>query len=456
MAGISSQIPGVPFPPINAAVVRQRIYEIRQAPRGQLGVYTPYGGAREFMRYRGAEAIVHGPAETGKTLAALWKLHLCACKYPGASLVIARKTLTSIYSTTLQTFIRRVLGKRETWPCVPYGGEKRPERFIYCNKSVVWLAGFDKSSRVLSSEHDIIYVNQVEELAIDDWLICTTRTTGRAGNMPYSQTVGDANPSYPEQWIYNRPSLKFFYSKHQENPLLYDQATGAITAQGKRTMAVLDALVGVLRDRLRDGKAAQAEGAIYVEYNESNHRIYCNQVPHFTRYVAGIDWGYTNPGCIGVFGLTGDDDMYLVAQIYHRRKTDDWWLARALELKKRYHIEAWIADPSRPAYIDKFKRASLNMIGGFNRVVEGITAVKTRLSEGRLLFVRDSLEHSDTELIAAHQPHTVEQEFGGYVWSSRRQDEPVKSCDHGMDMMRYVTCYVDQVGTKQLKRAGAW
>src|SRR4030042_986041 len=171
--------------------------------------FTFYGGARDFARFHGPEAICHGPAETGKTISALWKLHLCALKYPRASLVICRKLLTSAYSTVLQTFVNKVLGPRDDWVCEPYGGEK-PEWFNYDNGARIWLAGLDKSSKVLSSEHDIIYVNQAEELSLEDWETLTTRTTGRAGNIPYSQTIGDANPSYPLHWMYHRTPLRPF------------------------------------------------------------------------------------------------------------------------------------------------------------------------------------------------------------------------------------------------------
>ena len=193
--------------------------------------FTWYGGAKDFANYRGAEAIVHGPAETGKSISALWLLHTCAMKYPGSSLVVMRKTLTSTYSTILQTFKNKVLGADESrWPCVAYGGEK-PEWFNYYNGSRIWIAGMDKSSRVLSSEHDIVFWNQVEEATLEEWEVCTTRTTGRAGNMPYAQTIGDCNPAYPSHWIYNRESLRLFYSRHEENPALFDQETGEITEQ---------------------------------------------------------------------------------------------------------------------------------------------------------------------------------------------------------------------------------
>ena len=404
-----------------------------------------YGGASEFVAYHGPEAIIHGPAETGKTISALWKLHLCALKYENASIVIARKTQTSIYSTVLMTYSQKVLmGNPDAWGIKPYGA-KKPEWFDYPNGARVWIAGLDKAGKVLSAEHDIVYVNQAEEFTLADWETITTRTTGRAGHMPYSQTIGDANPSYPTHWMYKRDSMRMFYSKHDENPMLYSQVTGEITEQGIKTMGVLDALTGVRKQRLRFGIPAQAEGAIYDEWNEADHLIYQQDAPtEFVRYVVGVDWGYRNAGVMGVFGLTGDDDMYLIAQYYHTGKRDDWWLDRALQVNEEFeHIEAFVCDPAEPAYIDKFTDAGLNAIGGDNAVIPGINAVKKRLADKRLKIVRGSLRERDALLEEARKPVCVEDEFPAYIWASNNKETPVKVDDHGVDMVRYTVKYVD-------------
>jgi phage terminase large subunit len=403
--------------------------------------FTFYGGARDFVKYHGHEAIIHGPAETGKTISALWKLHLCALKYPGASIVVCRKTLSSTYSTVLRTFTGKVLGNRDGWPCAAYGGEK-PEWFDYPNGARVWMAGMDKSSKILSAEHDLIYVNQAEELTLDDWEVLTTRTTGRAGNMPYSQTIGDCNPASPSHWLYHRASLRLFYSRHEDNPSLYDPATGAITEQGQRTMAVLQALTGTRRQRLLEGKPAQAEGIVYDEWDESRHLVY--DAPACVRHVAGVDWGYRNPGCIVVLSIDNDGVMYLVAQIYRAGETDDWWHDRARELQKEFRIEAFVCDPSQPAYIDKWGSMATK---ADNTVLPGINAVKQRLASGRLVVVRDSLRHADQNLVADRRPHKVEDEFAGYVWSDKTtKEQPVKEDDHGLDALRYAVMHVDGRG----------
>jgi phage terminase large subunit len=404
--------------------------------------FTFYGGAREFARYHGPEALLHGPAETGKTFSALWKLHLCALKYPNASLVIARKTQTSIYGTVLRTFTQKVLG--DTARVEAFGGSK-PEWFDYQNGARIWIAGLDKPGKVLSAEHDLVYVNQTEELELADWETLTTRTTGRAGHMPYSQTIGDANPSYPSHWMYQRPSLRMFYSRHEENPMLYDPATGTITAQGTRTMAVLDALTGVRKERLRWGKPAQAEGAVYEEWDASVHLIYADAMPKCDRFFGAQDWGYTNPGVLGIFGVDNDGGAYLVAQVYQTGRTIDWWVKTAQDLQQEFgYLESIACDPSEPAYIAAYQQGGLNATEANNAVLPGIDAVKQRLKARRLFVVRDSLRMVDESLTESRKPKCVEDELPMYVWSNKAaKEQPVKQDDHGVDMVRYAVMQLD-------------
>lgn len=402
--------------------------------------FTFYGGAREFARYHGPEALLHGPAETGKTISALWKLHLCALKYEKASIVIARKTQTSVYATVLQTYVNKVLQGVAT----PYGGGK-PEWFDYPNGSRVWIAGLDKPGKILSAEHDLIYVNQTEELTLEDWETLTTRTTGRAGNMPYAQTIGDANPAWPTHWMYQRASLRVFASTHRDNPALYDPATGEITAQGRRSMAVLEALTGVRRARLLEGRPAQAEGAIYDEWDPATHLLYADQLPRLGSYLAAQDWGYTHAGVLGVWGRDSDGRMYLVAQVYQTGRTIDWWVEQAQALQTEYgRFEAVVCDPSEPAYIEAYRRGGLNAKAANNEVLPGINAVKQRLAQKRLFVVRDSLRQVDATLTEARKPARVEDEFPAYVWADKvGKEQPVKEDDHGMDMVRYAVAHAD-------------
>jgi len=233
-----------------------------------------------------------------------------------------------------------------------------------------------------------------------------------------------------------------FYSRHEENPSLYDPETGAITEQGQRTLAVLNALTGIRRQRLLEGKPAQAEGVIYEEWDETVHLVY--ETPICQRFVAGVDWGYRNPGVILLLGLTGDGAAYLIAQIYRTGETDDWWLERAKELKQEYHVEVFICDPSEPAYISKWQNAGINAIAGQNAVLPGISAVKSRLADNRLFIVRDNLRYVDEILKTERKPYRLEDELPGYVWADKKaKEQPVKEDDHACDALRYVVMHID-------------
>lgn len=408
-----------------------------------------FGQNYDFLKYQGSEAIVHGPAETGKTFAMCLKVHLCACKYPNSIHAIIRKTQTSCYNTVVRTFTDKILGRDiDKWPCEPYGGTNKPERFNYRNGSTVMVGGIDKASKILSAEFDIIAVNQAEELTLGDWETLTTRTTGRAGNMPYSQTIGDANPAWPTHWMYERESLKMFYSRHQENPALFDQKTGEITTQGKHTMAVLQALTGLRKIRLLDGKPAQAEGVIYEEWHPATHLIDRFDIPDDWPRFRCIDFGYTNPFTCQWWAIDNDGRMYRYREIYHTQRTVKAHSAQINKYSEGERIAATVCDH------DAEDRATLHengipTIGARKAVSVGIDGVKERLkvagdNRPRIYFLRDSLVEVDQSLRAAHKPTCTEDEFAAYVWAnSKSKEQPRKEDDHGMDTTRYAVMHQD-------------
>ena len=250
--------------------------------------YSFYGDNLAAMYCKDNECVIAAAAETGKTIAMLSKLHFCAMKYPGAALAILRKTQSSSYNTVLVTFQEKILGD---FPVEVYGGEK-PQFFDYPNKSRIWVGGLDKASKILSGEFDIIYVNQAEELSLPEWETLTTRTTGRAGHMPYSQCIGDANPAANTHWIISRREaghLTYFQSYHQDNPALYNHKTNEWTEQGERTLSQLKKLSGARYKRLYQGLWASPEGAIYNIFDKDRHQVEAFDPPKIWPRFVGID-----------------------------------------------------------------------------------------------------------------------------------------------------------------------
>ena len=424
-------------------------YKIIEATADSKVGYQPFGAAADLWMCKAQEVIIAGPAETGKTRAALEKLDALMWKYPGAQSVIIRKTYKSTVSSCIQTWENKVLGSNT--PVQTYGGS-RPDFYDYPNGSRVWVGGMDSADKVLSSERDVIYVNQAEELKLEEWETLTTRATGRAGNMPYAQVMGDCNPAHPKHWILARgreKKLTLLHSRHEDNPVLYDQDTGDITEQGRRTMAVLDNLTGTRKERLRFGRWVQAEGVIYPEFDERVHIIDRFDIPADWRRIRVIDFGLVHPFVCGWWAIDNDGRMYLYRELYMTGRTVTTHAKQINDLSEGERIEATVCDHDAEDRQTLAENGIPN-IGAKKDVLLGIGKVQDRLrpqadGKPRIFFLRDSLVETDRQLSSERKPIQTVDEFGGYIWNDRTtKEQPVKDEDHGMDMVRYGVMYLDK------------
>src|SRR3990172_6268513 len=224
------------------------------------------GAALALQSRRAGEIVISGPSETGKTIAALALVDKLAREHPKLRGAIVRKVHADMHSTVLDVFKRYVLRPDVT----VFGGEK-PEWYKYPNDSILYVGGMDRPGRVAVGALDVAYVNQAEELTLPHWETFTTRVTGRAGVLQPGLLLGDCNPGPPTHWIKARSQITMLESRHEDNPILYDDA-GTITEQGKRTMVILDALTGVRKERLRHGRWVSAEGTVY-EFDQALHLV---------------------------------------------------------------------------------------------------------------------------------------------------------------------------------------
>ena len=386
--------------------------------------YTPYGGAADLMYCTDHEQVIAGPAETGKTMAACWKAHILASKYPGCQGAIVRKTQKSVYGSVLQTFERVI----KNAPVEPYGGEK-PEKYNYANGSAIWVGGMDNPDKVLSSERDFIYVNQAEELALDDWEKLATRTTGRAAVVRYPQLFGDCNPAGSKHWIRERSqtgSLRMIISRHQDNPTLFDPATGEITPQGKRTIGILSNLTGVRRKRLLEGVWATAEGAVYDIFDASIH-VKERPATEFARWFMALDEGYTNPAVILLIGEDLDGRLHIAREFYRRGVLQSRVVETAQEWHREHECFILAVDQAAAGLIADLQDAGLPAQGFKGRVLDGITTVQDYLRVQGDDLPRLTVDPGCVETI---------NEFESYIWKPEK-DEPIKENDHAMDALRY-------------------
>lgn len=272
------------------------------------------GANLEIQSYRGREWVLSGPAETGKTWAAIWLLDSLMRDTPGAQGILARKLQVSIWGTVLVTYkriqeLREQLGYK---PAQAYGGEK-PEWYVYENGSKLWIGGMDNPNKMLSGERDFIYINQAEELKVEDWEILFTRCTGRGAVTKTPMLFGDCNPGPEDHWILKRPSIQVFHSKHCDNPSLYGD-DGNLTEQGERSMASLMSLTGIRKSRLYEGLWVGAEGLYFEIWDADLHTCDPFDIPGDWPIWGALDYGFAHPTAFGLFTQSNNGTIYQIGE----------------------------------------------------------------------------------------------------------------------------------------------
>jgi len=161
------------------------------------------GASRELFSRREDEVLICGAAGTGKSFGALWKIHMMClkngacvrgCKIEhehhdrGMRALIVRKTHNSLTSTGLVTFKQHVAVEALSMGLLKwYGGSGAdPAQFIYGNGSQIIVGGMDNATKIMSSEYDVIFVQEATELSITDWEKLTSRL--RNGRISFSRS----------------------------------------------------------------------------------------------------------------------------------------------------------------------------------------------------------------------------------------------------------------------------
>lgn len=419
-----------------------------------------------------------GPAGTGKSRACLEKLHMMALMNPGMTGLIARKTLASLASTALVTWREHVVKESLANGDVKfYGGSPQESpQYRYTNGSVIRVGGMDKATRIMSSEYDVVYVQEATELTENDWESITTRL--RHGVISFQQLLADCNPDTPTHWMKQRADkgmTVMHESRHEENPRLFDDA-GVVTEVGAAYIGKLDALTGVRHARLRRGQWVAAEGLIYEDYDAAIHLVDRFVIPKdWTRWWS-VDFGYTNPFVCQMWAEDPDGRLYLYREVYHTRKTVDQHAADILDLVSKpnpddpenLRARIWREPKPRAIVCDHDaegrevlqRETGLGTQNAIKAVQNGIQGVQKRLriagdGRPRIYFVRDAVRKRDPELIDAKRPTSTAEEIVGYIWDQGAgkapKEVPLKDNDHGMDAMRYVVAARD-MGAPRVRR----
>lgn len=420
-----------------------------------------------------------GPAGTGKSRACLEKVNMLMLANPGARALILRKVAVTLATSGLVTWEKFVVPEAMVAGLVRFfgGSQREPASYRYANGSVVVVGGMDDANKVMSTEYDVIYVQEAIEFTLTDWENCTTRL--RNGKISFQQLLADTNPDRPTHWLKERANAGacvMLESRHEDNPV-YFRDDGTMTPAGKKYIAVLDALTGVRKQRLRYGKWVAAEGLIYEEWDDAIHLVDHFEPPADWPRIWGMDFGFTNPFVCQMWARDPDGRLIMYREIYHTKKDVDVHCQDIIsavsdpdpdyvhpEGEKRYahHGRIW-REPKPVAIICDHDAGDRSIVArelgigtraARKDVEKGILAVKERIkvaADGRprLQLMRGAVVTRDESLVEAGKPASTEEEMPGYIYNpgpkqaalageTPKKEEPLKKNDHGADTMRYV------------------
>lgn len=456
--------------------------------------YVARGACLRIFSMKDAELLISGPAGTGKSRACLEKVLMMCLRTPNLRAAILRKTLASLGSTALVTW-RNYVAKEAlaTGECVYYGGSaQEPPQYRFKNGSTVTIGGMDRPTRIMSSEYDIIYVQEATELTLEDIEFINTRL--RNWRVSFQQLLMDCNPAGQTHWLKLRANdgkTKLIESRHEDNPVLFDYdpktRLHTVTEKGAAYIAKLDSLTGVRHKRLRLGLWVSAEGMIYEnfdpakhvvdwEFDENGDRI---QLPDEWERIWVIDFGLVHPFVCQWWAKDPDGNLYRYREIYMTQRTVEEHAKTILEQVtktvthsyydhmnrvNRTREETVWTEPKPTAIIcdhDAQARRTLERHLGMGTqpamkdVDTGIDLVQERwkvFPDGttRMFLMADALVERDPRLVEDLRPTCTEEEIPNYRWKvspdGRKRSEPVKLDDDGLDATRYLVMHVDYKG----------
>lgn len=417
--------------------------------------YSPQGAARSLLECRDTEVLLSGPAGTGKSRACLEKLLLICLAAPNLRCLIVRKTQVSLANSALDTWRKQVATQFIANGTIRYYGGSNSEapQYRFPNGSAIFVAGMDKPTRIMSTEFDVIYVQEAIELTETDWESLLTRL--RNWQLPYQQLIADTNPDHAQHWLKQRceaGQTTILESRHSDNPRLYNG--DELTTEGATYMATLNRLTGVRRSRLRDGLWVSAEGVIWEDWDPAVHHIAPFKIPDEWERFLTVDFGYVHPFVAQWWAVNPDGKLYLYRELFHsKRLVEDHARQILHHSRKEPRWRSIITDHDAEDRATLERHLEASTTAAHKNVNDGIAAVATRLREQRLFIFRDSLIETDQDLVQAKAPTCTAFEIPAYVWDNRKE-QPLKVNDDGCDALRYAVAARDLAGRFNVRFLG--
>ncbi len=236
-----------------------------------------------------------------------------------------------------------------------------------------------------------------------------------------ARIIADTNPDHPEHWL-----LKDYIKSTAAGIMNFHFCLDDNTFLDERYIKYIKESTpkGMFYDRGINGAWVSGEGVVYPDFDQNVHVITPLQAKQiiFDRVFCGVDWGWEHWGAIVVVGVKGSS-YYIVEEHATQHKYIKDWITVAKDIIRRYGDVPFYCDPARPEHIAAFQDAGINAYMGNNRVLSGIEAIATLMTNKQFFIVYS-------------QCPRFREEIYKYIWK-KNTGEPLKENDDVLCAIRY-------------------
>lgn len=418
----------------------------------------------------------------GKSFTLCAKIIFLAQKYPRSRIILLRKTLASLKSTTLKTLLQ---GDGDMPPVLPSDMIKshhRTDRVITLdNESEIVYTNMDINA-IRSMNATFIAIDEATEFTQEEWDACLGRL--RLTNAPVRQLFGVTNPGSENHFLYHRfiTNPPRDENGNLEAKLIQGATSENIYLPKDYVYNLQKTLFGVYLERYFFGRWVSSELGIYDNFDFRKHIISnFDPPPHWKRY-RSIDFGYKSPFVCLWLVMCGDDvkdynenlekgDLILYREMYYTERTTNINAIRINEFSK-------FSDGDKEKYLfsvsdhDAGDRADLEANGIFTipakkDITVNIQKVRERLGNSdptrglivrpRLYFFENTLCETDPKIRvdvstgkSNNNPTKAIEEMMVYSWKKdklgRTIEMPEDRNDHAMNALAYAVMAIDGGG----------
>jgi PBSX family phage terminase large subunit len=284
--------------------------------------------------------------------------------------------------------------------------------------SIIWLRGWESVETLRGQKFDFVVIDEIASMR-NFWLnwqeVIRPTLTDNKGHVLFISTPKGFNHFY-DLYNFNDEDYASFHFTTYDNPHLpVEEIDKAKKELPEDRFA---------QEYLADFRKQQ--GLVYREFSRERH-VFDTLPKTFNEYIAGIDFGFTNPTAVIHIKRDGDDNYFITDEWYKTGRTEE----QIAEYVKSCNFNRVYPDPESPSAIEVLNSKGIDVVEvvkNKDSIQNGINRVRQLLKMGKLHIHRKCVN-----LIS---------EFETYAYPEKRNDHneyenPIKENDHALDALRY-------------------